>query len=303
MAQAHGPQIISSGRHSEEQIRAAEDLAAVCNRFEGLDLSLDFTPVEPGSIGRAGQFLCYEGGSLVGFASLYGIAEPELCGMVHPDHRRKGIGMALFDAAREECRRRGLLSFELACEEASESGRAFVAAVGARYLYSEYGMVLDPAAVDRSRPRHEDLMMRRAGPEDAGALAHIVALAENMSEEQVRRTVERGMGSSIQRYYIATLRGEPVGTLRVSQHDPSTYITAFAVLPGHQGRGYGRQMLIDTIDMLLAEKRHDIRIEVETENRNAYSLYRSCGFREAHTYGYYLVTLDEGREQTTDDGR
>jgi ribosomal protein S18 acetylase RimI-like enzyme len=295
MAETQGLRVMGTGRLSEEQVREAEELAQVCNRFEGLDLPLDFTPVEPGSVARAGQFLCYEGGSLVGFAGLYGITEPELCGMVHPERRRRGIGRALFEVAREECRHRGLGTFELVCDQASEAGRAFAAAVGARYQYAEYGMLLDPAAIDRSRPRHEDLLMRPAGPEDAGAVAQIRALAEDERMEQVRWFVERGMRNPIQRYYIATLHGEPVGTLRVSQHDPSTYITSFAVLPTHQGRGYGRQMLLDTLDMLLAEKRPDIRIEVDTQNHNAYSLYRSCGFRETSTFGYYLVDL-AGRE-------
>jgi ribosomal protein S18 acetylase RimI-like enzyme len=291
MAQMQG--VVRCGQFAEEQVREVEQLAGVCNRFEGLDLPLNLAPVEPGTSAQAAQFLYYEGGSLVGFASLYGITDPELCGMVHPDHRRKGIGRALLAAAREECRLRELHSLILVCDEASTTGRAFASAIGARYLSAEYRMLLDldPAAIDRSRPRHDDLLMRRAGPEDASTIAHIVAAAEDLQEEMVRRGVERGMRSPIQRYYVAALHGEWVGTLRVSQHDPSVYVTAFAVLPSQQGRGYGRQMLLDTVDMLLAEGRQDIRIEVETENRNALSLYKSCGFRESSTYGYYLVEL------------
>ena len=95
MAQAREQDVVSCGRLNEEQLREARDLADLCNRLEGLDLPLDFEPVEMGSGAQAGQFLYYEHGSLVGFASLEGITDPELCGMVHPEHRRKGIGRAL----------------------------------------------------------------------------------------------------------------------------------------------------------------------------------------------------------------
>ena len=289
MAQHHEQGVLSCSRLTGEQLREAEQLAELCNRLEGLDLPLDFEPVEVGSGAQAGQFLYYERGSLVGFASLEGITDPELCGMVHPDHRRKGIGRALLAAALEECRSRGLRSLVLACDQACPAGSAFASAVGARYLDSEYRMLLDPRSVDRSRPRHDGLVMRQASAQDAGAIARIVAAAEGVREDAAGRSVERRMRDPNQRYFISALQSEPVGTLRVSRHDPSVYIATFAVLPAHQGRGYGRQMLLDTVDLLLAERRDNIRIEVETDNHNAPSLYRSCGFRETSTYDYYLI--------------
>src|SRR5438477_5837309 len=157
MAEAREQDVVSCGRLNEEQLREARDLAELCNRLEGLDLPLDCEPVEAGSGAQAGQFLYYEGSSLVGFASLDGMTDPELSGMVHPDHRRKGIGRALLAAAQDECRRRGLRSFILTCDQAFEAGVAFASAVGARSLNSEHRMLLDPGLVDRSRTRHDDL--------------------------------------------------------------------------------------------------------------------------------------------------
>jgi ribosomal protein S18 acetylase RimI-like enzyme len=271
-----------------DQRADVERLAELCNRLEGLDLTLNLEPADPGS-GRANQFLYYADGTLAGFASLEGTQDPELCVMVHPAHRRKGIGRALLEAAKDECRRNDVPAMILVCDEAAPSCSAFAAAVEARYFSSEYRMKLDPASIDRSRSRHDGLYLRLAGPEDTELLVNLLAAAFGDPVPAVRRGVERGLSQANQRYYIAELRGEPLGTLRVSQHDPSVYITAFGVLPEHQGRGYGRQMLLDTIDMLLGESREDIRIEVETENRNALSLYHSCGFKETTTYGYYSV--------------
>ena len=61
--------------------------------------------------------------------------------------------------------------------------------------------------------------------------------------------------------------------------------------PSQQGRGYGRHILLQILAMLIAEGRQAIRIEVETDNRNALSLYLACGFVPEHTYSYYQLKV------------
>src|SRR5438445_795115 len=85
----------------EEEIREARRLADVCNAYEGLDLKLALGE-PPADSGQAmNRFLYYDDGRLVGFCSL---DYEELCGMVHPEHRRRGIGRALLGAAINEYR-------------------------------------------------------------------------------------------------------------------------------------------------------------------------------------------------------
>jgi ribosomal protein S18 acetylase RimI-like enzyme len=50
-------------------------------------------------------------------------------------------------------------------------------------------------------------------------------------------------------------------------------------------------MLEQVIKEMRAVSRKDIGLEVETENTNAIGLYRSCGFVEITTYGYYNIDL------------
>src|SRR5205823_4001736 len=87
---------------------AVEHLAALCRRDEGLDLAWLMEP--PGDLvdRELGHLLYHVSGALVGFMSLPSGPEVELCGLVHPEHRRKGIGRALLSAAREEYRQRGV---------------------------------------------------------------------------------------------------------------------------------------------------------------------------------------------------
>ena len=282
----HG--LVKSASLTDVERGEVRALAQACNEREGLDLPLSWEQEAPARVsGPVKWLLYYQHGALSGFAGLEGPAELEVYGMVDPDHRRRGVGRALLEAARAECRARGGGKLIVAVEEVSASGRAFAASVGARFSFAEYSMELDRRSIDQGRPRIEALRLRRATAVETGVIAGISSAAFGDPLEAQRRGVEQGMAQPNQRYFLALLHDDPIGTLRVSDHAPHVYITAFGVLPAHQGRGYGRQILIQIIDMLLAEGRTQIRIEVETENRAALGLYEACGFRQKTAYRYH----------------
>src|SRR5438093_5078968 len=81
------------------EIVEAERLTDLCNRLEGLELAVNMAAegAFPGE--EIEQFLHYEDGVLTGFWSVDPGREPEACGMVHPEHRRRGIGRALLTEA------------------------------------------------------------------------------------------------------------------------------------------------------------------------------------------------------------
>jgi ribosomal protein S18 acetylase RimI-like enzyme len=273
----------------EEDRAAAERLLELCNRHEGLDLPIAVDPAHSAGADTT-QFLAYDRGTLVGCAWLPPDPEPEVCLMVHPAHRRQGLGGILLAAVRGEVRRRGQPGFLLVCDEASPSGTAFAAAVGGHRREAEYRLELDRAAVDRSRPRHGALQLRPADAGDLTTLVRLLAGAFGEPEAEVRPEMTRMLQQSNRRHYLATLGDEPIGMLRVGAYAAYADITGFGVLPAHRGRGYGRQMLLDTVDRLLAEGRERIVIEVATDNRRALGLYESCGFTVASAYGFYEVT-------------
>lgn len=279
---------------STDERAAVEALLADCNRYEQINLILELEPAGFGPESTAenvDQFLAYDHGKVIGFARLYGWSEPELCGVVDPDHRRKGVGRSLLRAAQAECHRRGVAQMLLVCDEAGESGTAFAAEVGGNLSYAEYRMRLDPAAIDRSRPRYPTLRLRPTTAEDVDLLTRIQAAAFGDPEDEVRQHVVQGLQLPNRQYLIGLLDDQPVGMLRLGRYQHETDVTAFGVLPEYQGRGYGWQMLLDAIDLLLAEGWSQIMIDVVIENRNALRLYQSCGFREVSTYGFYKLEV------------
>lgn len=260
-----------------------------CNAADGIDIPLFFEAVD-GRPGVETGFACSLNCDLVGFAHLPDDPAPEACLMVHPDHRRHSIGRALFDALRAEARRRGLTQFLLVNDAASRSGTAFLSAAGARYVSSEYRLLLDRAKVTRPE-RKPHLHLRAAGADEAETLAWIQAAAFGDEIEQAYDSVMRGFAEGNRHYYLGMLGDGPIGLLRTGAWEDGADITAFGVIPKHQGCGYGRQMLLDAIDILFREGWGSVTIEVATDNDHALGLYRSCGFDVIAKYDYYDIVV------------
>src|SRR5262245_4794067 len=117
---------------SPAETEAVASLRGRCNEYEDLDLKLDVVPLEPagGRLQAPSQFLAYAEDQLVGYCSLDQGDDIEVCGMVHPARRQRGIGRGLLEAALAECGRRRASRVLLICEDASASGQAFISALG-----------------------------------------------------------------------------------------------------------------------------------------------------------------------------
>ncbi|HZG67133.1 MAG TPA: GNAT family N-acetyltransferase [Herpetosiphonaceae bacterium] len=273
---------------------AAIAVVEAANAAEGLDLPLgfgeDFEPTAPDA-DLSRQYTAYAGDVLAGLANIQTWDEPEVLIVVHPGYRRHGIGRALLAVVGEDYRRHGASQLLLVTDERSTAGKAFIAAVGAEFRLAEYALVLDTATVDRSRPRLEALALRAAAQEDEDLLIRLTAVAFGDPEDATRAFLPPLLRASNRRFWVITLADEPIGGIGIVWNESSAGITTFGVVPEHRGRGYGRQILLEVIDILLAEGYQEITIDVATENRNALGLYRACGFQETTTFGYYELTL------------
>jgi ribosomal protein S18 acetylase RimI-like enzyme len=269
---------------SEADVVEANRLCSICNEFEGLD----YLTVDPTMV----AILCYEGGELVGLLAIQQFAsdKAELYLIVHPEKRRRGIGRALFQAEIADCKNRGVKKCLLVCQESSESGKAFVRSTGALYQFSEYRMRLDAEAPRSERSGGSSVELSRAGLEDAGLLAALSAKAFLDSEEGHLERYSRNLPKPTHRFYIISLDTKPIGSIGVVE-GKNVYIVAFSIIPEYRGKGYGGEALSQIVEILLGEAHQRILIEVETQNRNALSLYKRCGFVEQAEYAYYAVSL------------
>jgi len=266
-----------------------EQLTNICNKYEDLQMRFNWLWTRPPSE-ETNDFLYYEDGKLVSYLNIssYGSKEKELTGLVHPQQRRKGIFRTLLTAAKEECMRRGVQRVILVCERASHSGLAFAAAIGAHHDFSEHAMMLGD--FQERRAAGERVHIRKAGVEDFEALVTIMA-TDFGSTEEAKLYVTEFLQRPGQRFYLGMLNEQVIGCLRLDEMEDGVGIYGFVVLPEQRGRGYGRQILEETIRIIRAEGGKEITLEVETDNVNAIGLYHSCGFQVKTTYDYYALDI------------
>lgn len=276
-----------------DELAEAEALITTCNAYEDLRIKLAHSLLRsrPGNVND--DFLYYEEGKLVGLLALDDIPKEdrEMTGLVHPDYRRRGIFTELLAMAKAESRLRGIKRLVIVCERFSRSGMAFVESVGAQYDSSEHLMYLQDF---QARNAYQPLLtLTRATPDDLYDIAHILATSFHEDEEQTRQHLPGDMQNPDVTYYIARLGNVPVSCLNVFDDSVCAAIYAFGVVPEYRRHGFGRQVLerIITLIQAIYGKQRRIQLEVETNNSNAIALYRSCGFREVTTYGYYNLDL------------
>ncbi|WP_261177884.1 N-acetyltransferase [Anaerobacillus sp. CMMVII] len=58
-------------------------------------------------------------------------------------------------------------------------------------------------------------------------------------------------------------------------------------MPEFRGKGYGKEALIGTLQLIQEKNIYDIELDVESKNDNALNLYKACGFEEVSVMNYY----------------
>jgi ribosomal protein S18 acetylase RimI-like enzyme len=264
----------------------------LCNHHDGLDLklNLDTLPSRDDGAARDDFFLAYAHDELVGYVALdhFG-AVAETCGMVHPAHRRRGIGRALLSAARRSVAAGGG-RMVLICEDASPGGQAWLRTLPVELRFKEYRM--DMRHAPEVHNADSALVTARATETDATIWGRILGAEFGEPPADHEMGFAQAIADPNQRYYIGRITGEPVGALKVIRCADRAGVYGFVILPEYRNRGMGRQMLTEVIQRTLTEWSAQPFLEVETDNANAIHLYRSCGFAITTTYGYYRIPLD-----------
>jgi ribosomal protein S18 acetylase RimI-like enzyme len=285
-------EIVGVRQLSEGQAEQARALRELCNSADGLDLKLGISVSFVTKSAEPYAFLCTLDGALVGFCTLVGGDDPELelCGMVHPAYRRRGVGTALLRAALDSARRRlAAMRVLVICEDASAAGRAFVAASGGKHNFSENRM--ETAAASSAQPWAKQLVVSEAGLDEAHDLARVISASFGQSDAHMAEDIVHDITTEGERYFLARLEDVPVGAFKIFVDKPKAYIYAFGVLPEYRRHGYGREILKDILPRLFAEGWAAVGLEVDADNLPAQALYRTVGFRDITVYGYYTLDI------------
>lgn len=289
--------MMKEGVHARKRLTAAEleaitDLANTCNQWEQINVTipLNLSILQNRDGTEANDFLYYCNGQLAGFLGMYSFSnkhEAEITIMVDPHFRKRHIASTLLKEASQHWKSRGFQSQLLITDRSSLSGKAFLAAINAVYQFSEHSMILNRDKVPISNEKAVQLV--RAARTDHVHIQTILAESFSFSDKTAMEMIRHTISDARHALYVVRDGSSSIGTVTVSEHPEELYIRAFAVRPSYQGKGYGRKILMQLIEMLINQSTKAIMIEVETSNKNALHLYESCGFRVSSAYDYYSL--------------
>jgi ribosomal protein S18 acetylase RimI-like enzyme len=268
---------------TKEELSEIKVLQVICEKEGGFQLKLNFDMLET-RVGKEKEDLFhYEDGRLVGFLGIYGFGNKvEICGMVHPDYRRKGIFSRLLEMGLVEAKKQ-YTTLLLNAPTDSQSAKEFLKKIPCTFSVAEYQMKwkktelsVDPNVTLRPSITKEDIE----------AEIQLEVSGFGFKEEEAREFNQRIKETSRDQHLIIEADGKTAGKMRVSESNGEAWIYGFVVFPELQGKGIGRKALSRVVKME-HQKGLPIFLEVEAKNAHALRLYESCGFRSYHSQDYY----------------
>jgi ribosomal protein S18 acetylase RimI-like enzyme len=268
------------------QLQEIKQLQQVCEQEGNFGLKLNWEMLSSRKEGRKDDFLHYMDGNLVGFLGIYGFGnKTEICGMVHPNYRRRGIFTKLLKEGIIESKLRGTRQILLNAPAGSSSAKEFLTKIPNHHHMTEYQMKWE-GKLPQTNPA---ILLRPSTEEDTALKIRLEIECFGFTPQEAEEFYKEYRTSSNEDSYIIEAERSPVGKMRVDHHDGEAWIYGFAILPEHQGKGIGRNALAWII-----EKEHrsgfPVFLEVEAKNAHALGLYESVGFKSYHAQDYYEYT-------------
>ncbi len=281
---------------NKQQKAEIENLVRECLELEGLERTIYLDNDINFYVDLNSFYLLYDKGRLVSVLTVLQPLEEEaeITAYTLPAERKKGYFKALFQRAEEELLSFGISRILFVAEPKSVSGISALKALDAVYYKSEYLLAypFPEASINNTmyfsapdfQPLFELIEITRERQEEAAVLGSEIFCTD---VEETQDVIEIAMNSEFMKCYGAYLENKLIGICSISYGTTQASIFGFGIAPGCQGRGYGRRLLKQVMNMLRNKGTEVITLHVGSENARAYSLYTSVGFKIQTQYDYY----------------
>jgi GNAT superfamily N-acetyltransferase len=276
----------------EQQLTEIKLLQQAVEQHDKIVLKLNWDMLVSRENNIQEDFLYYDSDQLIGFLGLYRFgSKVEVCGMVHPDYRRKKIFTQLFKTSLPALK--GARSILLNTPGGSESGQAWLDSVPCTYKESEYLMRWSGEKVPELT---EKLRLRQSLPNDSELKKQLDIICFDFKPEEAKEYNDRLEQDGYQQeFFMIEADGETVGKIRIHRDGQRSEIYGFAILPEYQGKGYGRRALQQVV-RIETDLGQSVYLDVQTENKHALSLYTASGFCKESQQDYYQYQLERPLE-------
>lgn len=270
-----------------EQLEEIKALQQVVERYDSIELKLNWDMLENRSEEEQTDFLTYDSGQLVGFLGLYSFGSKiEVCGMVHPDYRRKGIFSNLFQNSHFALEKARHILLNVPAN--SKLGKQWLDSITCIYEESEYMMKWEGKVLP---DQDESISLRPSRKEDIDMKMKLDIVCFDFKAEEAKMYNDRLEKEGLQKeFFMIEAEDKIVGKIRIHRDKERSEIYGFAVLPDFQGKGYGRKALQKAVRME-AQQGQSVYLDVQTENEKALSLYTAIGFIKESQQDYYLYSI------------
>lgn len=223
-----------------------------------------------------------EENELLGFAAAVdgiGLDTYEWSAFVHPDFRRLTVGSALAGGVAYGLEQRHATD-ELAAFLEEQGAKEFVASLGYRPEFKEIELAAEPL---QNFALPEGILVT-AFDGEIEALEKLMAAA---FDDEVIPVIHYNIDSSERAVLLMKRQGDLVASATlIDEKGGDLWITAFAVDPAEQGKGYGKAFLMWCRHYAAQRGKARVVLEVETDN-DALAVYEHTGFTPAHTIEYW----------------
>jgi mycothiol synthase len=233
-------------------------------------------------------------GKIVGYAQVT-LEEPDLArswGVVHPEHRGRGIGTSLLDHVEE--RASGLtatpssLRFQHAVNAGDDDAAAMVRSRGLRPVHHFWHMQIDLVEPLEPGPSPGGIVIGGIDPDEDLAAIHALldeAFADDLSHHPAPfdRWAEEETGTPMYDptlWLLARDAGVPVGVLTASAAEDRGWVDYLAVSASHRGRGIGASLLRRSFATFADRDIRRVLVSVDAQNpTGATGVYERAGMR------------------------
>lgn len=278
-----------------DTLKEIEELQHRCEQFDGLTLKLNWDMLRQFSAAEGTEWLVtYEDELLIGFLGMYGFgSDMEICGMVRPGYRRRGVFTELWGRAQPIIASKNVSELLLNAPAASSTAKAFLATLPLSFNHAEYQMKWDGEIGHLTSANASSagsaVVLRPASGDEAAILVELDCEGFDTTFEEASEMYKLQMKEGLEEHIIIELDGLPAGKMRLWTEDNETWIYGLTVKKPLRGLGIGRSALLQTIER---ERRNfnGVNLEVALDNPNALKLYESCGFVILNKQDYYRYT-------------